>query len=308
MQSCVIESVTRHAYAKINTFLAVTGRLDSGYHTVLSHMQAVSLCDTLRMTWQAGDGQANVTLHCDDGTLACDGSNLICRAAHAIFAALSPCPCGHLEIFLQKRIPVASGLAGGSADAAATLLGVNELLGFPLTLEELCDIGKRLGADIPFCLRAEQGAMTARGIGERLQTAFSLPSSLYLVVARCGEGVYTPLAYRRLDECGLDDGDTAERRYADLLAALRDKDIEALAALSYNCFEQVVLPTRPDVRALKQCIWNSGAAFALMSGSGPAVVGYFENGADAKACVKSLREQGIIAHLCQAIGNGSTQR
>jgi 4-diphosphocytidyl-2-C-methyl-D-erythritol kinase len=289
------------AYAKINPYLSVTGRREDGYHTILSHMQAVTLCDTLDMTWEQDEaGEVIVRLTCDDPRLPCDDTNLVVRAAKALLFSVGA--SGSLTVNLQKCIPMAAGLAGGSADAAATLRGLNTLLGTPLTIEELCQIGAKLGADIPFCLRCtEMPAMTARGIGEILTPALPLPGHAYLVIACEGEGVSTPWAYRRLDEVGLATCEEAERAYAAFGEALAAGELTGIGHEAYNCFEDVVLPERPVAVSLLAEMAAGGAVFALMSGSGPSVVGYFEDENTAASCVAQLAKKGVVAHLCRPL-------
>lgn len=294
------------AYAKINPYLAVTGRSEDGYHTILSHMQAVSLCDELSIAWTAAaDAPFSIRMTCSDASLACDDTNLVCRAAKALAIAAEQKGCavgGELSVHLQKNIPMAAGLAGGSADAAATLRAFNALLGHPLDTDEMCEIAVRLGADIPFCVRCtEHGAMTARGIGEVLTYAPTLPSSAHLVIACHGEGVSTPWAYRKLDELGTPDADTTERAYADFLAALEHGDLAAPAVHSHNCFERAVLPEREAVGMLMETMTACGAVFARMSGSGPSVVGYFDGECAAQHCARQLTQRGIRAYCCQPI-------
>ena len=297
---------TEHAYAKINTFLSVTSRRADGYHELLSHMQALTLCDTLTMSRHSVSEEFSVSLRCDDPTLACDGSNLIVRAANALVSCLAArgiVVTGILDITLEKRIPMAAGLAGGSADAAATLRGFNVLLDHPLTEAELCDIGASLGADIPFCLLSEgQPAMAARGIGELLTPAVPLPEHCSLVVACDGEGVSTPWAYRRLDEMGeCTTAAEAESAYAELSHVMLSGDLLCVKTHSYNCFETVVLPERPAARALMEHMTQSGAVFARMSGSGPSVVGYFDDSTKASDCADALLARGIRAYLTKPL-------
>lgn len=298
---------TEYAYAKINTFLAVTGQRENGYHELLSHMQALTLCDTLTMSWHpTGEGEFIVLLRCDADSLPCDSSNLVVRAANALaldLAAKDISISGTLEIELEKRIPMAAGLAGGSADAAAILRGFNTLLSQPLSIQELCTIGASLGADIPFCLLSEgHPAMAARGIGELLTPAVSLPDSCSLVVACDGEGVSTPWAYRRLDEAGQCSSPSfAEKAYTALSEALLSEKLSCIASHSYNCFESVVLPERPAACALMEYMTESGAVFARMSGSGPSIVGYFDNATKASDCVDALVSRGIRAYLTKPL-------
>ena len=296
-----------NAYAKINAYLDVTGRRDDGYHTILSHMQAVTLADVLTLCWEPTHGiPFSAALTCSDAALSVGEDNLVCRAALALAARAKTRGVntdGRLSVVLQKNIPMAAGLAGGSADAAATLRGLNELLGQPFSTDELCEVAVGLGADVPFCVRCtEHAAMTARGIGEVLTVAQPLPTHAHLVVACHGEGVSTPWAYRRLDEGGTLDGKTAERKYLEFLNAVSSGNLAAIGEKSYNCFEDVVLPEREAVSMLMQGMRRQGATFVRMSGSGPSVVGYFEHGADALACVARLQRDGIRAVACEPLG------
>lgn len=292
---------TEQAFAKINSYLSVTGRRADGYHTILTHMQAVTLCDTLDMTWEQGEaGDVSVRLACDAPHLPCDDTNLVVRAAKALLSCVGT--SGTLTVSLQKRIPMAAGLAGGSADAAATLRGLNTLLGSPLTMEQLCEIGAELGADIPFCVRCTDApAMTARGIGEILTPASPLPKHTHLVIACEGEGVSTPWAYRRLDEVGLATGEEAEQIYTAFGEALAAGELTRIGHEAYNCFEDVVLPERPMAISLLGEMKAGGAVFARMSGSGPSVVGYFEDENTAASCVAQLAKNGVVAHLCRPL-------
>jgi 4-diphosphocytidyl-2-C-methyl-D-erythritol kinase len=295
------------AYAKINTYLAVTGVRSDGYHTLLSHMQALTLSDTLTIDWQAGEGDGvTVVLTCDRLEVPTDESNLITRAARALFSLLEKegeHHSGRLCVHLEKRIPMAAGLGGGSADAAATLVGLNDRLGKPLDTAALCRLGATLGADIPFCIQSVAGqanAATARGIGEILTRERGLWPTLHLVVACHGEGVSTPWAYRRLDECGHVDVE-AEAAYGAFLSALADGDLARIAELSYNCFEGVVLSERPAARSLMQVMTQKGAAKVGMSGSGPSVFGIFESETVAQHCLETLTAQGVTAYLCRPL-------
>lgn len=302
-----MQQICKRAYAKINAYLEVTGRREDGYHTILSHMQAVTLHDVLTLTWnEHSDEPLSLELTVSDPSVPCDESNLICRAVRAFARAATQRGLilgGVLDVHLEKNIPMAAGLAGGSADAAAALRGVNELLGEPFTTQELCEIAVTLGADIPFCVRSKEcGAMTARGIGDVLTAAPPIPADVWLVIACHGEGVSTPWAYRKLDELGIPDERVTECRYADYLAILGKGDLDALAAQTHNCFEQVVMPEREAVGVLMRQMTEQGAVFARMSGSGPSVVGFFTDDMAACECARALSERGIRAYACRPLG------
>ena len=296
------------AYAKINPYLAITGRRGDGYHTLLTYMQGVTLCDTVSLAASgetAAQSETRVSLTCDDPAVPTGEENLICRAARAFFEACRAAGRGHagdLSVHLQKRIPLAAGLGGGSADAAATLRGLNDLHGQPFDTAALCAIGVRIGADVPFCLRCREGAMTARGIGEILEPAPSLSEALSLVIARDGEGVSTPWAYGQWDRSvRVASADEISASYDAFVRALAEKNTAKIAACSFNSFESVVMGERPAVPRLMERMRAAGAVFSRMSGSGPSVVGFFADARRAALCRDALSEEGVAAHLCRPL-------
>lgn len=299
------DTLTVQAHAKINLFLEVTGRRPDGYHTLLSHMQGITLYDELTLTRRMDASVATTfSLSCSDPSLPCDENNLVCRAARVILDELARRgvdATGHWSAVLTKHIPMAAGLAGGSADAAATLKGINQMTGNTLDLAQLCRIGLTIGADVPFCLCASRGAMTAQGIGEQLSSAPSLPASAHLVVACHGEGVSTPWAYRRLDELGLSTMKGAQHAYDALIEAMEAGDVYRIGRASYNAFERAILPERPAVAMLMSRMQSAGACFVRMSGSGPSVVGVFDDEPTARACQQQLDKSGVQALYCRPL-------
>lgn len=284
-------TVTKFAYAKINLFLDIESRRDDGYHNILSLMQRISLKDTISVSIEPAETKT-IEIICSDSTIPCGEKNLAYKAAD-----IYPVPLGKIVINIDKVIPSSAGLAGGSADAAATLLALNELSGDKLTLSELCALGAKLGADIPFCIMG--GACLVEGIGDVLTATDPMPE-FPIVVAKKGEGMSTPAAYRALDE-----------KYDnfvgyDLHKALLDKLTKANETISaheyceglFNIFEDVVEPERSDVTLIKKIMLSCGAAGAMMSGSGTSVFGIFDCETSAKAAVEALRKQGADAHLC----------
>ena len=299
--------ITVTAPAKINLFLDITGRRPDGYHTITGVMQAVSLCDTvaLKVTEPTDNdfvGAGTIALTCSNPDIPTDGRNLAWRAAEAFFSATSR-GCKNLDIHIEKRIPAAAGMAGGSTNAAAVLTGLNHLFGYPLTTEDLCEVGLKLGADVPFCIKG--GAQITEGIGEVMTPVSPMPAC-ELVVACGGEGVSTPAAYKALDALY---GNFAPAAYVPraeelsaLLSALRRGDLTALCESTFNLFEDVVLPERPVAQSIKETLLTLGAITSMMSGSGPSVFGVFPkgNGSAQKAC-NALMGQGIPAWVCEPI-------
>ncbi len=301
-------TITRHAYAKINTYLEVLERREDGYHELCSHMQLITLHDTLQLTL-APSGCAGIlaSMHCDLPTLSCGEDNLVLRAARAFFSmAPSPVEGVAVEFSLQKSIPMQGGLAGGSADAAAALLALNRACGDPMNEEELCLLGARLGADVPFCIRGLQGAQTARGIGERMSAAPGLPATDTLLIVLPGTAVSTPAAFRLLDEAyGAADvavrREENERRYTAHLEALRSGGHDALSRTAFNRFEEAVYALQPATAEVAARLAPLGADMTLMSGSGPTLVGYFPDRETAERARVALAADGIAAYICNPI-------
>ncbi|MBR6782131.1 MAG: 4-(cytidine 5'-diphospho)-2-C-methyl-D-erythritol kinase [Clostridia bacterium] len=301
--------ITITAPAKINLFLDVTGRRPDGYHTIAGVMQTISLCDTVTLEItepvdHASAGAESITLTCTSPDIPADGRNLAWRAAEAFFAATGR-GCKSLSIHIEKHIPAAAGMAGGSTNAAAVLTGLNHLYGNPLTTEALCEVGLKLGADVPFCIKG--GAQITEGVGEIMTSITPMPPC-ELVVACGGEGVSTPAAYKALDAlCGNFDP-AAYTPHAEelstLLSALRQGDLTALCESTFNLFETVVLPERPVARGIKETLLASGAITAMMSGSGPSVFGVFPKGdGSAQKALAALTERGIPAWGCEPVEN-----
>ncbi len=305
--------ITRNAHAKINLFLDITGRRPDGYHTITGVMQAVSLHDRVTVSVEEPVGKhlcalgprpgaaEQITLTCSNPDLPTDGKNLAWRAAEAFFAATGT-GCRRLSIHIDKRIPAAAGMAGGSTDAAAVLCALNELYDHPLSTDALCGVGLTLGADVPFCIRG--GTHLSEGVGEELTPLASLPDCTILV-ACAGEGVSTPGAYRALDGMyGNFAPDAYAPRYAELdalRAALAAADLDGVTAHMFNLFETAILPIHTTARHIKQTMQAAGGA-AMMSGSGPSVFGIFHDEPAAAAAVASLSADGIPAWVCRPVG------
>lgn len=286
--------ITETAFAKLNLYLEVTGKRPDGYHELVSVMQTVSLADTL--TFRACDGEAARLLG-DVPGLPADGHNLVIRAANAFFTAYGR--SFGVEITLHKVIPAAAGLGGGSADAAATLRALNRMADCPFSPDILREIALSVGADVPFLV--EGGTALCRGIGERITPAENHASGAFVVAIR-GEGVSTPEAFAALDRLFAGyDGYLPRQNPAALLEMLAQGEPCHPFPPLYNSFEEVILPCHPDARALKQTLLNHGAVAALMSGSGPAVFGWFETEDRAQQVAERLVLQGARAFVCHAV-------
>ena len=286
-------AVCVRAYAKINLYLKVTGKRHNGYHDLITLMQSVSLYDTLTVERTQGEGILLDT----GGALPADDSNLICRAAKHYFAYTGK-PFG-ISVKLQKSIPMAAGMGGGSADAAATLRALHQLDGERLTQAELCALAAEIGADVPFCFMG--GTRLCRGIGEIMEPVENRLQG-HLVVAIGGEGVSTPLAFSALDQ-RYDHFRQAQEVNVPgaLLQAMREGNLDEAAPHFKNMFEEVIEPLRPAVARWKEIMKANGAAAAMMSGSGPSVWGMFADLADAQRAKNALLAAGARAFTCEMI-------
>ena len=256
----MIDSITVYACAKINLFLDVLSKLPDGYHEIDTVLQAVSLYDTVTLAPQA----RGISLFCSDPSLSSFADNLAFRAAALFYQR---CPDLHtgVNIQLKKNIPIAAGLAGGSSDAAAVLVGMNLLFGAGLSEDELCSLGERLGMDVPFCVMG--GCRHAVGRGEILSPLPVMPKCLILIAVG-SEKVSTALAYRQIDSS------PASGRQNTVPAALEAGDLRQVCGGMYNRFESIT----PAADGIKSVMLENGAVAAMMSGSGPSVFGVFAPG------------------------------
>ena len=284
-----MNKISLKAYAKINLHLDVASKYPNGYHEVRTVMQTVSLCDDVEVS--LNDGAEN-TLWCDVEGVPTDSRNIAWRAADIFFEACGI--RGGADIRITKRIPMAAGMAGGSADGAAVLKALNLLCKEPLSMEELLALGAKLGADVPFCIKGGTGY--ADGIGAELHSFPEMPKC-HLVTACGKEGVSTPWAYSELDALYSDfaNGVYEPFEVSRLREAFEKGDISDVADNMYNIFESAIEPKRPEVTAIKKLMLESGALGAMMSGSGPSVFGIFSCEVEAKAAEARLRKTGVAA-------------
>lgn len=248
--------IVETGYGKINLALAITGRRSDGYHDIDTVFQSIGLCDTVTLQ-DADEWQ----LTCSVPGLACDETNLAYKAWQAL------CPYKKdnqpVAIHIEKNIPIAAGLAGGSTDCAAVLRGLNRLWGLGLSQADLCHIGTGLGADVPFCICG--GTMRGTGIGEELRELPPLPD-WPVVIVHPHAAVQTKKAYALFDSRERTkpiDVDAVER-------AVCRSDFQALTASMGNTFEELVITDVPEVARCQQLLSWSGLR-PLMAGSGPTV-------------------------------------
>ena len=256
--------LTLSANAKINLTLDILGTREDGYHEVAMIMQEISLHDTLSMGKINQGISLTIAIEGQQGTLPADESNLCWKAAALVQKEYNLQE--GVEIHLTKRIPMAAGLAGGSADAAAVLKGMNHLFRLGMTEARLCELGARLGSDIPFCIMG--GTMLATGRGEVLIRLPSFPR-LSVVLAKPPVGVSTAWAYKTYD-AGYD-GPHPDNEA--MLEAIHGGDAHKAAGLLCNVLEGVTETEHPVIADYKRLMMEHGAMASMMSGSGPTVFG-----------------------------------
>ena len=273
--------LSRKAPAKINLYLKILRRRDDGYHELDTVMAKLLLADRIELEEQP----SGISLLCPGGALPVDERNLAFRAARLFFERTAI--DRGIRIRLEKNIPVAAGLGGGSSDAAAVLLGMNEIFGCPLSLENLEDVGKRLGADVPFFIQPAP-CCHAEGIGEILRP-LSMGTEYSVLLINPGFSVSTRWAYENFALT------TPANTYI-LGREWQDNSIEQLFSRHYlprltNDLESVTCVRYPEITSIKAKILQNGALATLMSGSGPTVFGIFDAPDAARQCAASFEKR-----------------
>lgn len=282
-----MSKILLYAPAKINLFLQVMGRRPDGYHDLETWMQKLDLHDTI--TLELTGGGTGIEFSCDDPELPVGKENLVVKAAKVFFSTLRLESQPKLTIDLQKRIPVAAGLGGGSSDAGTVLKGLNSIYGKPLTDTEMVKIARSLGADVPF-FAVEHSAVVAHGIGDVMYPVHSLEGCT-IVLVNPGFSVSTRWAFENLSLTSID------KKYK--LSCFR-KDREDAEVLSmdvmYNDLEKVTSARYPEIAEMKQMLLDLGAVRVLMSGSGPTVFGVFPD-------AEEIELKGVVVEVSRRFGN-----
>ena len=290
-------SVRVEAPGTVNLFLSGGASGTDGYHQLTTVFQAVRLIETVTARRQSVRDRGTVTLTLEepDADVPTDASNLAMRAAE-LLAETTGVSEG-VDLLLRKRVPVAGGMAGGSADAAATLVACNILWGTGLSLLELSALAARLGADVPFPLTGATAVGSGRG---DLVTPIMTRGSYHWVFALAGEGLSTPAVFRRFDEL-TGTGAPAVRDVPEVLtSALRAGDAPALAASLHNDLQAAALDLRPELAQVIAVAEEAGALRAIVSGSGPTIAALVENPAGAQRVSRALMASGLVADVLRA--------
>lgn len=280
-----------NAYAKINLMLDIIAKRTDGYHDLFMIMQSVSTHDTVTVT---ENKSKKIAISCKTPGIPLDEKNICWKSAEAFFKYTKKKNKG-INIDIVKRIPHAAGLAGGSADGAAVIIALNEIYKTGLSDEQLCEIGVKIGADLPFCLTG--GTLLAQGIGDKLSKVKPLKKS-YIVLAKPDYDVNTGHAYKQFDEYGK----TRTPDKFGMLCAVQSQSLRAICSKLENVFEQFIeVPKRVDI---KEILKKNGALGVCMSGSGPTVFGIFENKENAVNAADELKGIAKDVDVCTPVRKG----
>lgn len=275
-----MDSIRLKARAKINLGLDVLGKREDGYHEVRMVMQTIGIYDRLILT-KIPEEEIRITSNL--AFLPVNENNLIYKAIKLLKDEYHfP---GGISVDLNKFIPVAAGMAGGSTDAASTMFGVNRLFGLNLSMGKMMELGVRLGADVPYCVM--RGTALAEGIGEKLTRITPVPH-MWILIAKPQINVSTRLVYEQLDMGGIQKHPDIDR----IIRAIEAQDVVRIAQSMGNVLENVTVPLYPVIETIKQDMLSHGAINAMMSGSGPTVFGIFPDEQTTLACQAFLKKKG----------------
>lgn len=279
------------AAAKINLMLDILKRLDNGYHSLFMIMQSVDLFDVITVN---RNNQNKIIIECNKDGVPCNEKNIAYKCAMKFFEYCNIDDIG-ITIEIEKNIPMAAGVAGGSADGAAVIYCLNKIFNTNLSQKELCEIGNKVGADIPFSLTG--GTAVTLGTGNVIASVKDLPEC-YIVLCKPEQDVSTPEAYAQFDSLG-------RVRHLDrisMIDAVSNADYEKICTLCGNVFEQAVeVPKRPHIKGIMR---KSGADACCMSGSGPTVFGLFSDESKANDCYNKLKSKYNQVYICKPVNNG----
>ncbi|MCR5208551.1 MAG: 4-(cytidine 5'-diphospho)-2-C-methyl-D-erythritol kinase [Eubacterium sp.] len=267
------------AYAKINLLLDICAKRNDGYHDLFMIMQSIGIYDTVTVERIKG---REIRISCDNADIPLNEKNIAYKAAEEFFNANKIRVTSRgIHINIIKRIPHDAGLAGGSADGAAVITALNKLYNKELSDEELCKIGAKVGADVPFCITG--GTLLAQGIGEVLSKVKPL-RKCYILLAKPEIGVNTKSAFSQFDS----NGKTHNPDCLGMLCAVQSRNLKDISSRLENVFEQFI--EVPNRIYMKEIMRNNGALGACMSGSGPTVYGIFEDKENAENAARELTQ------------------
>lgn len=277
-----------NSYGKINLALDVLYKRDDGYHEINTIMQQINLKDTIKLK----DIKEGIIIESNQKGVPLDNTNLVYKAWEEIVKKTGV--NRGIHIVIDKNIPIAAGLAGGSSNAAATMKGLNTLWGLNLSQEELMEIGVNIGADVPFCILG--GTAYAQGIGEKL-TPLNKFSNKLVLLANIDVSIPTAYVYESLNLDAKDNKIDINK----LIEYIQKDNLPLLAQNMFNVMEQVVISKYPILEEIKRTMMTHGALGSLMSGSGPTVFGLFDDESKLYSCKRELKKYVNRIFVCKTI-------
>ena len=281
-----MDKIKLKAYGKVNLGLDVVRKRQDGYHDLRMVMQTVDVYDDVSI--EKVDNTGDIAVQSSTLKIPNGKDNLAYMAARLLFDEFNIRQ--GINININKRIPIAGGMAGGSSDCAAVLKGINMMFDLGLELDELMVRGVGLGADVPYCLLG--GTAVAEGIGDIL-TPLPAPPDCFVVIAKPPISVSTAFVYNNIKPDKI-------KRHPDitgLAEAVRDGNLKKMSELMENVMEEITIPSNPVIQEIKDVMLDSGALTSLMTGSGPTVFGIYDNNISAKTTVEMLRRKKITEQL-----------
>ncbi len=272
-----MNSIKLKSRAKINLSIDVLGKREDGYHLVEMIMQTIDLYDVIKIIELSSD---DIILKSNSSDIPLDDNNIVYKAINLLKNKFNINK--GIEIFIQKNIPIAAGMAGGSSNAAAVLVGLNKLWGLNLSELDLQKLGFKLGADVPFCISGK--AALAQGVGEELSFIKGLPKDISILICKPEIFVSTKDVYEGLDLNNIQNRPDNKK----LLEDLRQENIQSLAKNMVNVLESVTSIHYREIKEIEKVMMENGALGSMMSGSGPTVFGLYKNREDALKSEKEL--------------------
>ncbi len=291
-----MDIIKLRARAKINLSIDILGIFDDGYHNVEMIMQSIDLSDYVVIRKK----DEGFKMYTSSSDLPVDKRNIIFKTWEYMKNKYDI--VGGIEVFLEKNIPIAAGMAGGSADSAAMFIGLNELFGLNISRDQLIEDSKELGSDIAFCING--GTYLATGKGTDLKQIDNLDENLEILICKPNTFVSTKRVYKKFDSMYGDMRVDKRPNNKGIMSALKTKDVQKMTNSMYNVLEPVTKIWCRNIASIEKIMLDKGALISMMSGSGPTVFGIFEDGKNIKKCSDILRKKYSQTFITKASNKG----
>lgn len=288
-----MNSIELKSRAKINLSIDVLGKREDGYHLVEMIMQTIDLYDIIKIDELCSD---NIIINSNSEDIPLDSNNIVYKAINLIRDTFNIKK--GVKVFIQKNIPIAAGMAGGSSNAAAILVGLNKLWNLNLSEVELQRLGFKLGADVPFCISGKSAL--AQGVGEELSYIKGLPKDVEILICKPEIFVSTKKVYEGLDLNNIE----IRPNNKQLLKYLEEEDISSLAVNMANVLESVTSKLYKEIKDIESIMIDNNALGSMMSGSGPTVFGLYRNKEEALKCKEELLKKYKQVYLVNSSERG----